>query len=176
MKKCSQFLAIILFLFFFLLLLTFWLHCLCKSTIQWVWFAHLFIPFICINAFHCVLFQWCSVFHTSAYWFLNLKQEGIWEWWCNLVFFFIRIFQQKMNKIPNKIEKSVRTSSCLYFSLSLLICRLYDCKMFEGGDWFSVFLIGVSGGCWVVGSVDDTKYRFKKKLFKNCAKNSFISR
>lgn len=54
------------------------------------------------------------------------------------------------------------TSSCLYLSLSVLICRLYDCKMFDGGEFCSVFvLLGVRGGCWLTGSVDDTVKRIQ---------------
>lgn len=55
------------------------------------------------------------------------------------------------------------TSSCLNFSLSLLICRLYDCRIFD--DWWSDFLFGVNGGCWVTGSVDDTEKIAIKLIF-----------
>lgn len=54
---------------------------------------------------------------------------------------------------------SERTSSCFCLSLSAPTCLLNDCKMFD----VSVFLFGVCGGCWLIGSVDDTGKLLNRK-------------
>lgn len=114
------------------------------------------IPFVGINTFHVILFECCIIFHTRTHRLLNLKKKSWKARWVKAFGDFGLEFK--------------RTSSCFCLSLSTPTCLLNDCKMFD----VSVFLFGVCGGCWLIGSVDDTensnetKYYISKKV---CGQN-----